>query len=27
MLRDIDNNNKFYVGSKKLETRYEGEKK
>ena len=27
MLRDIDNNNKFFVGNKRLELRYEGERR
>lgn len=27
MLRDIDNNNKFSVGHRKTELRYEGEKR
>lgn len=27
MLRDIDNNNKFFVGNRRLELRYEGERR
>ena len=27
MLKDIDNNNKFFVGNKRLELKYEGERK
>eukprot|EP00919_Chromeraceae_sp_WS-2016_P033968 GHVR01080458.1.p1 GENE.GHVR01080458.1~~GHVR01080458.1.p1 ORF type:complete len:106 (-),score=9.67 GHVR01080458.1:5061-5378(-) len=27
MLKELDNNNKFMVGNKKIELRYEGEKK